>query len=235
MKKYFLHNGTDQQGPFDIEELKVKNISKETPIWYEGLTEWTNAEKIEELKTIFITVPPPFTTATPPPILKSVVTQQQTTNVLEKRKNKVGIVTYIVIGLLVLGGGVLFLINQNTNVGYTYQPPAQTYKEKIMTVEEIEKSQPANFLIADGKYNENFWGNKLKIHGFITNKATVATYKDAVVRVTYFTKTKTKLGSEEYTIYETFPPNSTKNFELKIQNYKDVNSIGWDVVSAATY
>ena len=28
MKKYYLHNGTDQQGPFDIEDLKTKNITK---------------------------------------------------------------------------------------------------------------------------------------------------------------------------------------------------------------
>ena len=28
MKKYYLHNGTESSGPFDIEELKAKNITK---------------------------------------------------------------------------------------------------------------------------------------------------------------------------------------------------------------
>lgn len=107
-----------------------------------------------------------------------------------------------------------------------------SYQEKVMSVEEIERSQPTTFLTADGTYNENFWGDKLKVHGKITNSATVASYKDAVVRVTYYSKTKTELGSKEYTIYEVFSPHSTKTFELKIDNYKDVNSIGWDVISA---
>jgi hypothetical protein len=107
-----------------------------------------------------------------------------------------------------------------------------SYKEKVMSVEEIESSQPTSFLTADGTYGKNFWGDKLKVHGKITNAATVATYKDAVVRVTYYTKTKTELGSKNYTIYDFFPPHSTKTFELKIDNYQDVNSIGWDVVSA---
>jgi hypothetical protein len=236
MKKYYLHNGADQQGPFDFDDLKEKNISRQTPIWYEGLDEWTTAEKIDELKSIFASVPPPFSTATPPPISKPVITEQQQTYYEPvKQKGKGGKYVLILGGLIALGGG-LFIANQNSNGGSsTYETPAETYQEKVMTVEEIEKSQPTNFLTADGNYNENFWGTKLKVHGTITNKATVATYKDAVVKVTYYSKTKTELGSQEYTIYETFPPTSARNFELKIENYKDVNSIGWDVVNASIY
>ena len=57
MKKYFLHNGTEQDGPFNIEELKEKKISRETSIWFEGLEEWTTAGKIEELNPIFSSIP----------------------------------------------------------------------------------------------------------------------------------------------------------------------------------
>lgn len=147
-----------------------------------------------------------------------------------KKKRSVGkTILIIVIVLIILIGGLVFLneINRGGN-GYG----SGSYQEKVMTVEEIERSQPTNFLTASGYYNENFWGDKLKVHGTITNSATVASYKDAVVRITYYSKTKTELGSKDYTIYEVFPPHSTKNFELKIDNYKDVNSIGWDVVSA---
>ncbi|MDQ3111368.1 MAG: hypothetical protein M3R17_15890 [Bacteroidota bacterium] len=119
---------------------------------------------------------------------------------------------------------------QSGNPGSTID--VQSYQEKVMSVQEIENSQPVNFLTADGTYNSNFWGDKLKVHGSITNSATVATYKDAVIKVTYYSKTKTVLGSNEYTVYDFFPPNTKKSFELKIDNYKDVKSIGWDVVSA---
>jgi hypothetical protein len=32
MTKYFFHTGETQDGPFDIEELKTKNILRETSI-----------------------------------------------------------------------------------------------------------------------------------------------------------------------------------------------------------
>lgn len=60
MKKYFTHNGTEQQGPFDIVDLRANNITRETKIWFDGLPEWTTAGELEELKTIFASTPPPL-------------------------------------------------------------------------------------------------------------------------------------------------------------------------------
>jgi uncharacterized protein YxeA len=116
----------------------------------------------------------------------------------------------------------------------TNQAP-QTYEERIESIEEIEKKNPVEFLSADGSYRENFWGDKLKVSCAITNYATVASYKDVVVRVTYYTKTESVLASEDYVIYEVIPPNKTKTFELKIVNYKNTHTISCDVVSAKNY
>lgn len=55
-----------QQGPFTIEEMKAKNIAKDTPVWHEGLVEWTIANKIEELQQIIVAkTPPPFPSKSP--------------------------------------------------------------------------------------------------------------------------------------------------------------------------
>lgn len=108
----------------------------------------------------------------------------------------------------------------------------ESYAEKKMTIEQMEQSEPIRFLDVSGNYNKSFWGTKINVHGKIVNRATIATYKDAVVKVIYYSKTKTVLGSKDYIIYELFPPNSTKTFELKIENYKDVNSIGLELVKA---
>ena len=124
---------------------------------------------------------------------------------------------------------IILVLGSLKNVG---SGKRETYEQKVMSVEEIERSKPTDFLSASGTYRENFWGDKLKITCVITNKATVATYKDAVVRVTYYTKTKTKLKSNDYSIYEIFPPNSQKTVKLKIDNYQNVASIGWDVIRA---
>jgi hypothetical protein len=71
MKKYFIHDGTNQLGPFDLDELVSKNLHADTPIWYEGLPDWTTAGKLDELKDIIVHTPPPFH-ASPQPVAEEV-------------------------------------------------------------------------------------------------------------------------------------------------------------------
>lgn len=60
MKKYFYAEGDKSYGPFSIEELKEKNISKETLVWFEELGDWKPAGSVDELKEIFKLTPPPL-------------------------------------------------------------------------------------------------------------------------------------------------------------------------------
>lgn len=225
MKKYYLHDGENQDGPFDIEELKLKKIKKDTPIWHEGIDDWTDAGKIEGLKPIFASSPPDFKPSkfSEPIQKKEIIVEEK----VQKKRNFRKYAFIFVIGII-----LFFLVGSIINSSSGYGDTGDTYEEKVMTVAEIESSEPTKFLTAEGNYNNNFWGTKIKVHGTITNSATVASYKDAVVRITYYTKTETPIRSNDYTIYETFLPTSTTKFELKIDNYEDVNSIGWEVVSA---
>jgi hypothetical protein len=50
MKKYFLHNGNEQTGPFDMNELETQKITSETMVWFQGASSWSKAGEIEELK-----------------------------------------------------------------------------------------------------------------------------------------------------------------------------------------
>ncbi len=230
MKKYYLHSGTENIGPFDINELKAKGITKSTSVWFEGMEEWKNAGNIEELKDLLKSSPPVFIpkTVTPAPIPQQKINNEKIDEPVKKKSNIlkfVGIIILVIVGLSIYAS-----INESSS---DYGRGQDSYEEKVMTVEEIENSQPESFLIASGNYNENFWGNKIKVHGLIKNNATVATYKDAVVRITYYSKTKTELGNKEYTIYDVFPPHSEKQFELKIETYENVNSVGWEVITAS--
>jgi hypothetical protein len=109
-----------------------------------------------------------------------------------------------------------------------------TYDEKVNSIEDIELSQFNKFLNVNANYRKNLIGTKIKIDGSITNSATVATYKDVIVKVRYYSITQTELYNEDYTIYNFFPPNTVIDFELKISNYKDVESIGLEVVGATS-
>ena len=61
MKKFYIIKNEIQEGAFSVEELKSLNIKNDTPIWYEGIENWTTAEKVEELKFLLKVNPPEFT------------------------------------------------------------------------------------------------------------------------------------------------------------------------------
>lgn len=234
MKKYFLHDGKEQQGPFDIEDLKTKNITKETPIWYEGIESWTNVGKIDELSILIkATTPPPFEQkkpVTPPPISEPTKKVELKKEEPKKKSNSGKIVlTILIIGLIALSA---MYYNSNNNSGNSHLPGADSYEEKVMTVAEIENADPAKFLEASGTYNENFWGNAMKIHGDITNNATVANYKDVTLEVIFYSETKSEVDRKQYVIYDYFNAHTTKKFELKIERPNGAKTCGWRAISA---
>lgn len=133
--------------------------------------------------------------------------------------------TAIVSVLVLVGLEVFASYNDNNS-------QSESYADKVLTIEEIENNTPTDFLSANGKYRKSFWGTKLKLDISVTNQATVAEYKDVVIRIKFYSKTQTLIGTEDHTIYEILPPNSVKNFKVEVKNYKDVETIGWDVIDA---
>ena len=73
---YIAVNG-QQTGPFSYDEIKTKNIQRDTLVWTEGLDNWTKAEDIELLKELLQKTPPPIpgvdvkpiAHTTPPPVI----------------------------------------------------------------------------------------------------------------------------------------------------------------------
>ena len=109
MKQYFIHNGQNEQGPLDIEQLKLQPLKQDTPIWHEGLKHWTTASEIEEIKFIFTTKtsPPPFVKSTPPKYQEtSSISSNIDTLELPKKKS---ILFSIIIGCVIIIGGIIGL------------------------------------------------------------------------------------------------------------------------------
>ena len=95
MRKYFIHNGESENGPFDSEQLKTMQIKSETPIWYEGLQNWTIAGNVDELKSIIPTTstPPKFenfaqqNTNVNPPVFSKPSKEKIQNDIPEKKKS----------------------------------------------------------------------------------------------------------------------------------------------------
>ena len=62
MRKYFIHNGQTEMGPFEMEQLNTMQLKSETPVWFDGLQNWTTAGNIPELQSIInsYNLPPKF-------------------------------------------------------------------------------------------------------------------------------------------------------------------------------
>lgn len=112
-------------------------------------------------------------------------------------------------------------------------PNSGSYQETKMTLEETENQNPKAFLSADGTYKKNLLGEWV-LEGTITNSATIATYKDVVLNVHFYSKTNSLLGTERQAIYEYFPARQTKKFKIKMPGYKKANSIGLGIEGASS-
>src|SRR5690606_27476926 len=56
---YIIENG-EQSEPLNLNELKKRKITEDTYVWRSGLSDWTKASELVELKNILIYSPPPF-------------------------------------------------------------------------------------------------------------------------------------------------------------------------------
>jgi hypothetical protein len=117
MKEYYIFINEEQLGPFNIDELKARKLSREAKVWFEGLGDWKNASEIDELKTILNSIPPPinsFASKPPTPKIENKQTNSiepeddyETPKILGLKKN----VFYGVLGGLILSIGIIYFNN----------------------------------------------------------------------------------------------------------------------------
>jgi hypothetical protein len=223
MRNYYIHIGSEQEGPFSLEILKEKKIPKNTAIWYEGLGEWTTADQLEELKDFFKeATPPPFKANVPPPPKVTIVAKKKTTS-WRSIFFKTAVVFFIVVGILTV-------LNKVFTKGDT-----ENFQASAMTIEEMEKSDPVKYLLVTDEVHLNFWGNKIKINGLVTNIATIANYKDVVLEVTFLSKTNSVIKTEQYTLYDFVNARSQKNFEITVTNWQATQMVSCVAIGATPY
>lgn len=104
MKKYYVILSNQQSGPFTIDELQERNIDSSTPIWHEGLTEWTTASNLQELSSIISVSPPPFKT------------KNKKTLINNKRLIKISLSSLLLLGIVI--GGFTFYKKMERNKKY---------------------------------------------------------------------------------------------------------------------
>lgn len=157
------------------------------------------------------------------------------------KKNKIALLWGIAVLLVIaVTSGIfifkdeLFGIDSNgsgTN-HYNKSYENETYESQVQSIQDIEYYNPTDFLETDGTYRENLLGNKIVINGTITNTSSSTTYKEHVIEVLFYSGNDELLDTEKHIIYKSVRPNSTIDFELRVKNYSNVYSLGWEIIDA---
>ena len=210
MKKYYLHDGTVQDGPFDAETLKSKNLTKEAPVWFEGLDSWTTIGEVDELKEVIKIAPPPFTqktAATPPPIQKApviehkeIITSTQAIVEPKIKKRSLGKVLLIIIGISLLGIAGVY--------GYS-EVEQQISTQKEDDRKAMFRNNINSYVTAEGsEYLVNPFGGISDLRITVAN-TTDYTIDDARVRVTYYKANGNVWKQKEFS-FKSIRPNTSQ-------------------------
>ena len=107
----------------------------------------------------------------------------------------------------------------------------KTYEVVKETLADKEKRSPAHFLSVKNKDRKNLIGQTVVI-GTITNHATIISYKNVLLKLSFFSKTGVKLDESNETIYEQLKPSETIKFKTKYFAPKGTDSVAVKVVNA---
>ncbi len=69
--EYYAIINKKREGPFTVDELKIKGINRRTLVWHTGLPDWVPAESVKELAEFLKETLPPMPTPgapVPPPV-----------------------------------------------------------------------------------------------------------------------------------------------------------------------
>lgn len=53
MEQYYYTDGKERYGPFSLDQLRDRNIGKETLVWKEGMPDWVAAKNLSDLQSLF--------------------------------------------------------------------------------------------------------------------------------------------------------------------------------------
>ncbi len=260
LRKYYLHDGDQQTGPFALEELEQTSLSSTTMVWYKGLDDWQEAATIEELLPIINhtvvphaleedVLPPPFKGTRKPetpdkvPAFRPVKgqTAAQVADDMPRRHHKSSsgllkiLVAFVLLGLL---GATIYNVQKYRSNRISLDETVveePTYEEQVLSIEDQEKAAPRKFLKASGTYKEMVFTGKFKIDGTITNTATVAKFRKVIIEVSFYTSKNKYISAERFTIDDSFPAGSTKEFKLKLDPPKGAENCKWKAVGATAY
>ena len=128
--------------------------------------------------------------------------------------------------IAILFAAVLFIACQSGE-----QRPSAKYEEKKATLEEMERDSPLKFLKVNASHRGNLL-NQTVVEGEITNKATLVSYKNIQVQISFLDKDNSLIEKQKEILEVVIKPGETTDFKIKTNHVKGANSVTLDLVTA---
>ncbi len=151
------------------------------------------------------------------------------------------IITPLFVGIVL--GAIGFYAGQQ--IGYENGKKRAEFTHRFRDIEEIktelkerESESISTYLNGKAGIRNVDEGSLFKIKyvqyfsGSITNSAVLAIAKDVKLNVDYYSKTNTKIGSQEITIYEFIKPGQTVTFKERINVPENVEDFKFQIIEA---
>ena len=107
------------------------------------------------------------------------------------------------------------------------------YEQTKETLEQTEKKNPKRFLSVEGDERKNLIRQTV-VKGTISNKATVASFKDIDIELSFYSETGALLLKDHEVVYKVVGPNSSENFKYKTYAPKGTDSVVMKIAGAKT-
>jgi hypothetical protein len=197
MKEYYLHNGEDNSGPFNIEKLKDQKITKDTPVWSNDMQDWKKAGEVDELKSILSNNPPPLKK-----IQKSKYKKPKKSNFLKYLIIAISIIAFLAIGINIISENNT---NQNNFIPEDDSINIQL-RNNITSLVQVTTNQ----------YSVDAFGGISNLDIIVTNN-TDYTIDEIKVAIAYIKKND-GVFKTEYLTFKNIPPKQNKSLSAPNSN-----------------
>lgn len=197
MKKYYLNNGQENKGPFDIEEIRAQNINKNTLVWSDGMQKWKKAGDVDELKIILLTTPPPLNNS-------------HYKNQITPKKNN--LVKYLVIGICLIA---FLAISKNVVT------EENASRDNFVAGDEAVKTQTRNNIsnlvqVTTNQYSVSTFGGISNLDVIVTNNTDYAI--DQITVAIDYIKENGGIYTTEYLTFNNISANQNKSLSAPDTN-----------------
>ena len=242
MKSYFIRQDNKPKGPYSIDQLKEMKLNPTVLVWVEGLKQWIKALEIPELQQELFPPATQFFAQTSPTGKTGIKARgKKGFAILNNLKTILAIIALIIATLLLIElkkskprSATAKSEIQPTSTGENQDNLSQVTKASFQSKKDdrqVELGNPAAYIKSEISWRKNLVGTVV-LEGTLRSVATLATFKDPVLLVTWMSKSNENIGSNQYTVDKQLKAGETISFKIKVSAPAKIGDARATVVSA---